>query len=249
MNIAIDRLTRQMLVVGFAVVVASVLGSVALTTSLTSDLDAESRRTGVLIAVIVPSIVAPLAVSSLIWLIVRNHRLLVEVDRLANHDDLTGLMNRRAFLSHARARIAASDGSHPVALALADLDHFKLINDRFGHSAGDRALRHVAGEITRHAPDDSLVARLGGEEFAILFEWTSLPEVRAKMEHVGHAIAASPCLVEGEAQVAVTVSIGVAIAGNELDVDTLLRRADAAMYAAKDNGRNQTLVEGCKSSH
>ena len=69
------------------------------------------------------------------------------------------------------------------------------------------------------------------------------------MEHVGHAIAASPCLVEGEAQVAVTVSIGVAIAGNELDVDTLLRRADAAMYAAKDNGRNQTLVEGCKSSH
>lgn len=248
MIIAVDRFTRQMLLVGLAVVVASVLGSVALTASLMSDLDAESRRTGVLIAVIVPSIVAPLAVSSLIWLMVRNHRLLVEVERLASHDDLTGLMNRRAFLSHARARMAAGNGSRSIALALADLDHFKTINDRFGHSAGDRALRHVAREIARYAPEDALVARVGGEEFAILFEWTSLPEVRTKMEHVCHAIGASPCLVDGEAQAAVTISIGVAIAGDDRDVDTLLRRADTAMYAAKDNGRNQALVAACNGT-
>jgi hypothetical protein len=91
MNITVDHFARQMPRVRFAVVVTSVPGSIALTTSLTRDRDTESPRTGVLIAVIVPSIVAPLAASSLIWLIVHNHRLLVEFDRLASHDDLTGL--------------------------------------------------------------------------------------------------------------------------------------------------------------
>jgi diguanylate cyclase (GGDEF)-like protein len=242
MKVPVDRFVLRMLLVGLAVVVASVVGSVALTASLTRDLDAEAYRTGILIAIIVPSIVAPLAVSSLIWLIVRNHRLLVEVDRLASHDDLTGLMNRRAFFGRARERMAAATGEHAVALALADLDHFKAINDSFGHDVGDRALRHVAQEIARYAPEDALVARIGGEEFAILFDWTSLPDARAMMERVGQAVAASPCPVEGDARVAVTVSIGVAIAGAERDVDTLLKRADAAMYAAKDNGRNQTRL-------
>ncbi len=238
----IDRFTFRMLLVGLGVVIASVIGSLALTTSLSTGLDAAAQRTGVMIAVVVPLIVAPIAVSSLIWLVVRNHRLLVEVDRLANHDDLTGLMNRRAFFRRARERVAAGDEQRPVALALADLDHFKSINDSYGHEVGDRALRHVAEEIARHAPEDALVARIGGEEFAILFEWTSLPLARAMMERVGEAVAASPCAVEGDARVAVTVSIGVAIASTERDVDTLLKRADAAMYAAKDNGRNQTLL-------
>jgi diguanylate cyclase (GGDEF)-like protein len=242
MKVPVDRFVLRMLLVGVAVVAASVVGSVALTASLSRDLDTEAYTTGILIAVIVPSIVAPLAVSSLIWLIVRNHRLLVEVDRLANHDDLTGLMNRRAFFGRARERMADATGEHAVALALADLDHFKAINDSFGHDAGDRALRHVAQEIARYAPKDALVARIGGEEFAILFDWTSLPDARAMMERVGQAVAASPCPVEGDARVAVTVSIGVAIAGAERDVDALLKRADAAMYAAKDSGRNQTRL-------
>jgi diguanylate cyclase (GGDEF)-like protein len=242
MKVPFDRFVLKMLLVGLAVVVASIVGSLALTTSLSTHLDPESQRTGIIIAITVPSIVAPLAVSSLIWLIVRNHRLLVEVDRLANHDDLTGLMNRRAFFGRARERLATATGSRAVALALADLDHFKAINDSFGHDAGDRALRHVAQEIARYAPEHALVARIGGEEFAILFDWTSLPEARAMMERVGHAVAASSYAVEGDARVAVTVSIGVAIAGAERDVDTLLKRADAAMYAAKDNGRNQTRL-------
>ncbi len=238
----IDRFTLRMLLIGLGVVVASVIGSVALTTSLSTGLGAEAQRTGILIAVVVPLIVAPIAVSSLVWLIVRNHRLLVEVDRLADHDDLTGLMNRRAFFRRARERVAVGGAERPVALALADLDHFKSINDSYGHDVGDRALRHVAQEIARHAPEDALVARLGGEEFAILFEWNSLSDARAMMERVGKAVAASPCAVEGEERVVVTVSIGVAVAGMERDVDTLLKRADAAMYAAKDNGRNQTLL-------
>jgi len=238
----IDRYLFRMLLIGLGVVLASVVGSVALTTSLSAGLDAASQRTGMMIAVVVPLIVAPIAVSSLIWLVVRNHRLLVEVDRLANHDDLTGLMNRRAFFHRAREHVAKGGGQRPVALALADLDHFKAINDSYGHEVGDRALRHVAQEIVRNAPEGALVARLGGEEFAILFEWTSLPDATAMMERVGTAVAASPCAVEGEARVVVTVSIGVAIADAERDVDTLLKRADAAMYAAKDNGRNQTLL-------
>jgi diguanylate cyclase (GGDEF)-like protein len=242
MNFALDRFTLRMILVGLAVVLVSVTGSVALTKSLSVNLDPESQRIGMVIAFTVPLIVSPIAVSALLWLIVRNHRLLVEVDRLASHDDLTGLMNRRAFFHRARARMASGDAGRPVALALADLDHFKSINDRFGHSVGDQALRHVAGEIARHAPADSLVARLGGEEFAILFDWNSLSDVRETMERVGNAIAASPCPVDTDARVVVTVSIGVAIAGNDRDIDALLRRADTAMYAAKNSGRNQTRL-------
>lgn len=236
-----DRFTFRLLMIGVLVVAASVAGSVGLTHSLTAGMGADIRGPAIAIALAVPMIVAPLAAGAMIWMVIRNHRLLIEVDRLANHDDLTGLMNRRAFLGRANAQMASGTGGG-TALALADLDHFKAVNDSYGHAAGDTALRHVANRLAQHAPEGSLVARLGDEEFAILFEWTSLRDAQAMMERVGHAIAASPCAVDDGAQVRITVSIGLAVAGTSEDIDTLLRRADAAMYAAKHGGRNQTKL-------
>lgn len=237
----LDPFTRKMVLIGIAVVAGSIGASLALTAWLTAGMDAESRAYGLLIAAIIPGLVAPLAVTAIAWMAVRNHRLLLEVDRLANHDELTGLLNRRAFLSRGSTRLAQPGGTRAV-VALADLDHFKLVNDRLGHAAGDSTLRHVAALLAGSAPAGSLVARLGGEEFVILCDWTGMAQVQEAMERVRDAIAASPCALADGVDVAVTVSIGIAIAGQGDDMDVLLRRADAAMYAAKHSGRNRTQI-------
>lgn len=238
-----DRFVLKLLVIGIILVAASVGASVLLTAGLIHELEPAQRVEAYIAAIGVPLIVAPLALSAMGVLALRNHRLLMQVDRLANHDDLTGLMNRRAFMARANARLSAKPVGGRAVLALADLDHFKRVNDTHGHATGDIALRHVADQLAQSAPEGSLVARLGGEEFAILFEWTNLQDVQIVTKRVCDNIAASPCAVaNSHAQVAITVSIGVAIAASDEDIDTLLRRADAAMYAAKHGGRNQTKL-------
>jgi diguanylate cyclase (GGDEF)-like protein len=239
--IRMDPFMRRMLAIGIVVVAGSVGASMGLTAWLTTDMDAESRAYGLLISAIIPGLVAPVAVSTIAWMAVRNHRLLLEVDRLANHDELTGLLNRRAFLSRGGAWLAERAEGRTV-VALADLDHFKRVNDQLGHAAGDAALRHVAMRLRETAPEGSLLARLGGEEFVLLCDWAGLSETQAAMERVRDGIAASPCPVADGVDVAVTVSIGIAIATPGDSMDALLRRADAAMYAAKHGGRNQTRV-------
>lgn len=238
-----DRFVLKLLLIGIILVAASVGASVLMTAGLIHELEPAQRAEGFLAAIGVPLIVAPLALSAMGVLALRNHRLLIQVDRLANHDDLTGLMNRRSFMANANTRLAENSGGGRAVLALADLDHFKRVNDTHGHAMGDVALRHVAEQLKHSAPEGSLVARLGGEEFAILFEWTNLHDVQIVTKRVCDTIAASPCAVaDSGASVAITVSIGVAIAGAQEDIDTLLRRADAAMYAAKHDGRNQTKL-------
>lgn len=233
----------KLLLIGAILVAASVGGSVLLTSGMVAELDPPQRYEAYMAAIIVPLIVAPIALSAMGVLVLRNHRLLMQVDRLANYDDLTGLMNRRAFMAGANAKLAENSGGGRAVLALADLDHFKRVNDTHGHAMGDAALRHVADQMNESAPEGSLVARLGGEEFAILFEWTNLHDVQIVTKRLCDTIAASPCVVsDSGAQVAITVSIGVAVAGAQEDIDTLLRRADAAMYAAKHDGRNQTKL-------
>lgn len=243
MAFRIDRFALKLLVVGIMLVAASVGASVLLTAELISQLQPDERTQAYIAAIGTPLIVAPIALSAMGVLAFRNHRLLMQVERLANHDDLTGLMNRRAFMTRANAQLAGNGGGGRAVLALADLDYFKRVNDTYGHAMGDIALRHVADQLKQSAPEGSLVARLGGEEFAILFEWTNLQDVQRVTERVCETIAASPCAVsESGTPVAITVSIGVAIAAAEENVDTLLRRADAAMYAAKHGGRNQTKL-------
>jgi diguanylate cyclase (GGDEF)-like protein/PAS domain S-box-containing protein len=160
-------------------------------------------------------------------------------ERLAHqaiHDPLTGLPNRLLFVDRLRRALGA-DGPGRTAVLFLDLDHFKVINDSLGHSAGDRLLITIADRLRTAVRPDDTVARFGGDEFTVLCR--GVPDERAASEiaeRVAAAVARPVHLAEGE--VFVTVSVGIALSGGDLETpETLLRNADAAMYAAKDRGR------------
>jgi diguanylate cyclase (GGDEF)-like protein len=153
-------------------------------------------------------------------------------------DPLTGLLNRRAFLQDAEALLQQQIGrDRPIAVLLIDLDHFKSINDRFGHPAGDEILKLFATVIINTLRISDLSGRIGGEEFAALLP-CALEEGVLAAERVREAFADSGIVVDG-GPVDTTVSIGVAggPAGTELEV--LLAAADTALYQAKRGGRNR----------
>jgi diguanylate cyclase (GGDEF)-like protein len=158
---------------------------------------------------------------------------------LATTDALTGALNRRRFFEVAEEETArAQRYGRDVSIAMIDADHFKSINDRFGHATGDLALKALVvgaqGEIRR---SDTL-ARVGGEEFAVLLPETRLDAAVATMERVRLAVAAQPLEHEGEA-FTLTVSIGVVSRMPDESLEAMLRRADEALYAAKQRGRNR----------
>jgi diguanylate cyclase (GGDEF)-like protein len=163
-------------------------------------------------------------------------------------DPLTGLANRRAFMSDAETMIAQrASRSEPIAVLLADLDHFKKINDVHGHSCGDRALKLFATALNRCIGPDDLAGRIGGEEFAILLTGSSEEAACAVAERVRCAFADAAIEVDGRALRA-TVSIGVAVSRiGAHDLASLLARADQALYRAKANGRNRVASSGAET--
>lgn len=173
-----------------------------------------------------------------------NQRLETEKVALAKDvmtDGLTGIANRRyldQFLVQ-QCEIARRYRA-PLSLLIIDLDHFKRINDTFGHQAGDAVLRAVAGRVAETVRTADLVARYGGEEFAVVLPATSAAGALDSAERIRLAIAAAPTGVSNGENIAVTVSVGVAAfhPGDEAGVEGLLRAADQALYAAKALGRN-----------
>ena len=156
-------------------------------------------------------------------------------------DPLTGLMNRRAFMA-AVERATRRGRREPMTLLVLDLDHFKQINDRFGHEIGDRVLygfAQVAERVTR--PNDQLY-RMGGEEFCFLLPDCGLSEALAVAERIRTAFAALAIDARG-IEAKTTVSIGLADdGGSQIDLEVLLEAADAALYEAKARGRNQVVL-------
>jgi len=155
----------------------------------------------------------------------------------ALRDPLTGIPNRAGALRRLDQLVRSARRGRPCAVALLDIDHFKSVNDRFGHAAGDEVLRRVAATVTRSIREVDQLARYGGEEFLLLLDGLSLTEARRACRRVGQLITE----IDWEdvaPDLRVTASIGVAVVKPGLNREAILREADAAMYAAKAAGRN-----------
>ena len=168
-----------------------------------------------------------------------------ELLEMAATDILTGLPNRRHFvaqLEQESARILRDKGRCASVLML-DADHFKMINDTFGHAAGDDVLRHLATLMQNKLRKVDTVGRIGGEEFALILPGAALPAAEAFAERLRQYVAATP-VPQADRTIPLTVSIGVAgMSADDANADEVLTRADRALYRAKGSGRNMVAVE------
>lgn len=161
-----------------------------------------------------------------------------ELVRLATTDSLTGVLNRRAFFERAREACARAGARAPLSAVLFDIDHFKRVNDLYGHDVGDRALAAVAQEA---AAETALVGRLGGEEFAIVLAGQGLEDAVGLAERLRQKIAALQ-FDTSRGLLALACSFGVSTWEEGESVELLLKRADVALYAAKTGGRNRVVA-------
>jgi diguanylate cyclase len=167
-------------------------------------------------------------------------RELDEYKRIANTDSLTRLFNRRAFDEKLASIFNSQFGRNTTTLLLGDIDHFKRINDTFGHPVGDKILATVANVIKSNVRKDVFVARTGGEEFAIVLENTSVEEAASIGERVRRALEGTPFKNSktGINYGPVTLSLGFCLAAEGESPQDLYQKADVALYCAKSNGRN-----------
>jgi diguanylate cyclase (GGDEF)-like protein len=165
-----------------------------------------------------------------------------ELLHLATVDSLTGALNRASFLQHSQIEIfRAERHGRPLAALMVDADHFKQINDRFGHAGGDAALRALAQTLREATRPSDLVGRLGGEEFAVLLPETPRDAALVLAERLRRSINEMQVNFGGDV-IRMTISIGVASRGTfQADIASLLQDADHALYAAKTGGRNRVV--------
>lgn len=167
----------------------------------------------------------------------------VELIYQATMDSLTGVMNRRRFHEQMMLELARSKRTGKMAAVLmADIDHFKAVNDSYGHAIGDIALRHFTDTVTRHLRRTDTIGRLGGEEFAVLLPETEINGAHLFAERLRQVIASSPA-PSSAGPIAFTVSIGVTTFGrSDTDSEAIIARADVALYQAKESGRNRVVL-------
>jgi diguanylate cyclase (GGDEF)-like protein len=191
--------------------------------------------------VVTPLLVAvPPVIGTTAFLMMCSERIRRQWELAAATDYLTGLPNRRTITGTGEARFnAAKRSGASFAVAIIDIDHFKSINDRYGHDIGDITLKHVAAVLEQHCRGPNMVGRQGGEEFVALLEVNTVAEAHAAAERLRQAIE-SATLKLNNTELKITASIGVGvIAAEDRVLDDLLRRADQALYAAKSGGRNR----------
>jgi two-component system chemotaxis response regulator CheY len=168
-----------------------------------------------------------------------------QLREIAMRDSLTGMLNRRAIYEYAEAELnRAGREARPISLIMLDLDHFKSINDRYGHMVGDEALRLLAGTIAGNTRPYDFAGRWGGEEFLILLPGTTLAEAAAVAERLRASVAMALLPLADRSQLELRVSAGVtgAPSGAGQRLDVLIQQADQALYRAKEKGRNRVSV-------
>lgn len=234
---------RGVLMAALAITALCVMMAVGLTAWATSSLDSARRLDSMIMAAKISALIALIAS----YLVVDVIRAVVTVKnsvaRIACTDDLTGLNNRRAFLASAAREISRSERQgDALALLIADLDYFKLVNDAHGHRVGDLVLVAVAEVLARSAREGAdIVGRLGGEEFAILLTRCDQNRALGIAEDIRAAIAATRISTPA-GEILTTASIGCAPIAAGDSVAAALQRADEALYAAKRGGRNRVAT-------
>ncbi len=175
-------------------------------------------------------------------------RLLVRQRQLALTDLLTGLPNRRGFMEQVSRAFQRAKGSRePLGLLVMDLDHFKQINDRFGHAAGDAALVTFSQRVLASLRESDVAGRIGGEEFAVLLRWANLVDAMHVAERIRRSVCADP-VESGRHSITMTVSIGVACSQEGApDLSAFFRLADRRLYQAKGEGRDQIIGVGLET--
>lgn len=176
--------------------------------------------------------------------VMQNHSLLLStLQHTATHDALTGVSNRIAFLERSRQLLLS--GRSPVGVMMIDLDHFKQVNDTHGHAAGDSVLVSATTRLRHCLQSDDLLGRLGGEEFAIVIVGRSMEDLHAIAERLRDTIAAEAIPLPDGSSISITASIGLSATNASTtppSIEQLLHAADGALYRAKREGRNKTVL-------
>ncbi len=225
-----------------AVTLVSIVLSVLICFSILALYDAgkETYHIVAVNSVVAPLLIAPLVTWYLIGLLLKLNELEQKQRDLATYDDLTGTMNRRAFFEnfHTLQKIAERQRSH-LTLAYIDIDDFKAINDKYGHVAGDAVLQSFATTLKESARGSDIIARIGGEEFAMLLPDTDIQGAYSILERIRAQISARALTID-EHSINLSISIGLTHyqKETELVVEQLIKQADQALYQAKSEGKN-----------
>lgn len=165
------------------------------------------------------------------------------IDR-GNKDALTGILNRRGFIQRCERMIAANSGDGHIVVMMMDIDRFKGINDGFGHAAGDHAIAQFTACIRDVLRKDDVIGRLGGDEFAVALQGVPMHQVIAIARRLRQTVSETPLQVAPSQSIALTTSVGISVVvRGDVDVETAVKRADRAMYAAKRDGRNRVVLD------
>ena len=240
-----DRANARMIFDVAAATVGTMAISVAVVAAAVPTIGLDGGWQSYTLAILLPAVLTPLFSIIFVRANLRLVRLKRELTQLASLDPLTDLMNRRAFFDQANAIFSESAGGR-ISLLMIDLDHFKAVNDTFGHFGGDSVIREVATVIADTVAANAggrtaLVARIGGEEFVVLVGNMESVVLASLADRIGAAVRALECSI-GNGRLNPTVSIGIANRVDGEDVDATLRAADAALYQAKDTGRDRWRV-------
>lgn len=229
------------MVAAIMLVIATAI-AVATTWYTTRHYDPEIHQRALRTATFLPLVIVPLCTSIVGYQSIMNHRRMLKIFHLAHTDEMTGLANRRAFMQEARYRFDTIDLDYQgLSFFIIDLDHFKKVNDAYGHEAGDEVLIHASQQIVQALPQDAMVARLGGEEFAVMLPYADIEQIYQYAEKIRHRVASKPCDYL-QHSIEVSASVGVGIAHARDTVRSVMTRADDALYDAKDEGRNRFVI-------